>query len=163
MFLNINSLKTKGVRKPKEDVSKSTKCMKCGFENSADVKFCGNCGSKLGTLAAVPKFEGLAILHFTGSIYLLISLIFNALVQASMIFIIPYLSSGLLGLYAGYEFYIGKVGKWLKVISALAIALGLASTFMLFLLGLEIRGVVGPAWAIFLINAWILWNERARI
>ncbi|MGQ9469801.1 MAG: hypothetical protein ACUVTD_08310 [Nitrososphaerales archaeon] len=52
---------------------------------------------------------------------MLISLIFNALVQA-LIFIIPYIESGLLGLYAGYRFYIGKVGKYLRIISALAIS-----------------------------------------
>jgi hypothetical protein len=74
-----------------------------------------------------------------------------------------YLISGLLGLYAGYEFYIGKVSKYLKFVSALAIIIGLASTFILFLIGLEIRGIIGPAWVIFLINAWMLWKERTRL
>ncbi|MEM3437375.1 MAG: hypothetical protein QXP55_02410 [Nitrososphaerales archaeon] len=52
---------------------------------------------------------------------LIISLIFNALVQASLIFTILYIASALLGLYAGYEFYLGKISKYLKIISALAI------------------------------------------
>jgi hypothetical protein len=68
-----------------------------------------------------------------------------------------------MGLYAGYQFYLGKTGKYLKIISLLAIMLGLASTFILFLIGLGIRGVIGPAWIIFLVNAWILWRERRRL
>jgi len=150
-------------KKEDDDMNESVKCKKCGFENSANLKFCGNCGARLGTVVEVPKFEGLAILHITASAYLLISLIFNALVQASMIFVIPYIASGLLGLYAGYEFYVGKISKWLKFVSALAIIIGLASTLLLFWIGLEIRGVIGPAWAIFLINAWMLWKERAGL
>lgn len=144
-------------------MSERVKCRKCGFENPANLKFCGNCGARLSITIEAPKFEGLALLHITASVYLLISLAFNALVQASLIFIIPYIASALLGLYAGYELYIGKVEKWLKIISALAIIIGLASTFLLFWIGLEIKGVIGPAWVIFLINAWILWKERARL
>jgi hypothetical protein len=139
------------------------KCEKCGFDNPSNVKFCGNCGARLSIATITPKFEGLALLHITGSVYLLISLIFNALVQASMIFFIPYIISGLLGLYAGYEFYLGKVSKYLKFVSALAIILGLASTFLLFIIGLGVRGVIGPAWIIFLINLLMLWKERARL
>lgn len=139
------------------------KCEKCGFDNPSNVKFCGNCGARLSVTAITPKFEGLALLHITGSAYLIISLIFNALVQASLIFLIPYIISALLGLYAGYEFYIGKVSKYLKFVSALAIILGLVSTFLLFWIGLGVRGVIGPAWVIFLINAWMLWKERARL
>jgi hypothetical protein len=141
----------------------SIKCKKCGFENPSNFKFCGNCGEKLIEIEATPKFEGLALLHITASIYLLISLIFNALVQASLTFTIPYILSAFLGLYAGYQFYLGKTSKYLKIISLLAIAIGLASTFILFLIGLEIRGVIGPAWIIFLVNAWILWKERKKL
>jgi len=143
-------------------MSETVKCAKCGFENLANLKFCGNCGVKLG-VSVIPPFEELALLHITGSAYLLISLIFNALVQASIIFIAPYLASGLLGLYAGYRFHKGKVGKWLKIVSAITIAVGLASTFASFLMGLAVKGVIGPAWVIFLVNAWQLWKERVRL
>jgi len=68
-----------------------------------------------------------------------------------------------MGLYAGYQFYLGKTGKHLKIISSLAIITGLASTSILFLIGLGIRGVIGPAWIIFLVNAWVLWKERKKL
>lgn len=53
----------------------------------------------------------------------------------------------------------------MKIVSALAIIIGLASTLILFLIGLGIRGVIGPAWIIFLIGvgAWTLWKERKKI
>jgi hypothetical protein len=57
----------------------------------------------------------------------------------------------------------GRAGRYLKIVSPLAIALGLASTLTLFLLGLTIRGIVGPAWIIFLINAWALWRDRRKL
>ena len=142
----------------------SIKCKKCGFENPPNFKFCGNCGEKLVEAEAVPRFEGLALLHITASIYLIISLIFNAVVQASPAFITPYIISALSGLYAGYRFYTGRTGKYLKIVSAIAIILGLASTFILFLIGLGmLRGVIGPAWIIFLISTWTLWKMRKRL
>jgi len=137
------------------------KCDKCGFENPEGLKFCGNCGAKLGIVT--PKFEGLALLHITGSIYLLTSLIFNTLVQSILILTTTYLASALLGLYAGYEFYKGKVTKWLRITSAAATATGLASTLILFLMGLGVRGIIGPAWTIFMINAWMLWKQRLSL
>jgi hypothetical protein len=141
----------------------SQKCRKCGFDNPPNLKFCGNCGARLDAAVEIPRFESLALLHITASAYLLISLVFNALVQASLIFTVLHTASGLLGLYAGYEFYTGKAGKRVKIISASAIIIGLASTFILFLIGLGIRGVIGPAWVIFVINAWMLWRERGRL
>jgi hypothetical protein len=140
--------------------SERVKCRKCGFENPSNVKFCGNCGARLAASALAPKFEGLALLHVVGSAYLLISLASNSLVQASMTFTIPYLASGLLGLYVAYELYRGRASKYLKMASASAIVVGLVSTFILFLIGLGVRGVIGPAWAIFAISLWVLWKQR---
>jgi hypothetical protein len=139
------------------------RCGKCGFENPPDLKFCGNCGASFSVVLETPRFEGLALLHIAGSLYLLLSLAFNALVQASPAFIILHASSALLGLYAGYRFYTGRASKYLKIVSPLAIALGLTSTSILFLLGLAIRGVIGPAWIIFLVNAWALWRDRRKL
>ncbi len=153
-------------------MSNSIKCKKCGFENPEGLKFCGNCGAKISAIVEVHKFEGLALLHITASVYLLISIISsynllsvfsNALVGERNTFMILYFVSALLGLYAGYEFYIGKISKYLKIISALAIIIGLVSTSLLFWAGLVVMGVIGPAWIIFLINAWMLWKERKRL
>jgi hypothetical protein len=165
-------LKEEIMNAKEDDMSNSIKCKKCGFENPEGLKFCGNCGAKLSAIIEVHKFEGLAILHITASAYLLISLISsyslisifsNALVGERNILMILYLASGLLGLYAGYEFYIGKISKYLKIVSALAIIIGLVSTSILFWAGLVVMGVIGPAWIIFLINAWMLWKERKRL
>ena len=139
------------------------RCGKCGFENPPGLKFCGNCGARLSEVLETPRFEGLALLHIAGSLYLLLSLAFNPLVRAYPAFIILYPSSALLGLYAGYRFYTGRASKYLKIVSPLAIALGLTSTSILFLLGLAIRGVIGPAWIIFLVNAWALWRDRKML
>jgi hypothetical protein len=147
----------------------SIKCRKCGFENPPNFKFCGNCGEKLieerpAGVEAAPRPEAPALLHITASIYLIISLIFNAVIQASPALITPYALSAMLGLYAGYRFYQGKTGRHVKIISAAAIIIGLASTFTLFLIGVSmLRGVIGPAWIIFIINAWTLWKARKRL
>jgi hypothetical protein len=148
-------------------LSESVKCRKCGFENPPNAKFCNNCGARLNErlsfTAKAPKFEGLALLHVVGSAYLLISLLFNSLIQASTMFMISYLASGLLGLYTGYEFYKGYSRKYLKIISVLAVAIGLMSTLILFLIGLGVRGVIGPAWIIFATSLWTLWRERRNL
>lgn len=142
-------------------MSERVRCRKCGFENPAGMKFCGNCGAKL-TLELAPKLESLALLHITGSIYLIISLIFNALIRVSPILLISYTTSALLGLYAGYALHKNKVGRYLKIVSVLASIIGFIATFILFIMGLEIRGVVGPAWIIFLVIIYVLWKKRAE-
>jgi len=91
------------------------------------------------------------------------SFISSALVQSILTLTTTYLASALLGLYAAYEFYKGKVTKWLMITSAAATAIGLASTLILSLIGFGVRGVIGPAWIIFIINAMILWKERTRL
>ena len=121
------------------------------------MKFCGNCGVKISIETNAPKFEALVLLHLAASLYLVISLIFNTLVQMSSVFIVPYVASSLLGLFAAYSFYRGKTSKSLKAISALAIAIGLAFTFTLFVIG---ASLIGPAWIIFVINGWALWKQR---
>ncbi len=141
------------------------KCGKCGFRNPRNLKFCGNCGTRirsawLGSDFLATRFEALALLHLTGSIYLLISLMVNALVQATYLFYFPYISSALLGLYAGNGFLKGQISGRLKAASLTAALVGLVSTFLLFIVGLEVRGVVGPAWAIFAIT--LLFYVRAR-
>ncbi|MEM2569957.1 MAG: zinc ribbon domain-containing protein [Candidatus Bathyarchaeia archaeon] len=157
-------------KKRAEKTSERIKCVKCGFENPAEMKFCGNCGAKL-TVAEAQKctssLESLIMLHLTGSLYLLISLAFNSLIRANtsfiLMFVLPYLASTVLGLYAAYMLYKGVSGKYSKIISLAAIISGLVPTLILFIIGLGIRGVIGPAWIIFLVNAWLLWKKRTEI
>ena len=136
------------------------KCSKCGYENASGLKFCGKCGAKLGPNPSKGSLEGLAALHIAASLYLLLTVAFNSLVQASLLFIAPYMISGVAGLYLGYEFHRGKMGGRLKVASALTIAIGLSATSVLFIIGLYAQGVIGPAWILFLVNAWWLWGAR---
>jgi hypothetical protein len=143
-------------------------CGKCGFKNPSGAKYCLNCGKKLGVSleSGSTGFDGLFLLHLTGSVYVLISIIFNELVRLTILFLVPYLVVGFLGLAAAYEFHNWsnvKRKRLVKSISLLAIALGFAATFILFLLGLGVHGVIGPAWVIFLVNGWKLWKDRQRL
>jgi hypothetical protein len=142
-------------------------CGKCGHKNPLGANYCLSCGKKLGepVESGLRSFEGLSLLHLTGSAYVLISVLFSELIRQT-VFLVPYLATGLLGLAAAYEFH-----NWPNVererlvtaVSLLTIALGFGATFVLFLLGLTVHGVIGPAWAIFLINGWKLWTDRHRL
>jgi hypothetical protein len=41
-----------------------------------------------------------------------------------------------------------------------AVAVGFAVTFLVFWMGLDIKGVFGPGWVIFAVAAWKLWRDR---
>jgi hypothetical protein len=143
-------------------------CGKCGSENPPGAKYCLNCGKKLvGPVEpGFRSFEGLSLLHLAGSAYVLISVLFNELIFGHPLFLVPYLVAGLLGLAAAYEFH-----NWLNVerkrliiaISMLTISLGFGATFVLFLVGLTVHGVIGPTWVIFLLNGWKLWADRHKL
>lgn len=166
-----------------------TACEKCGSENASGTKYCPNCGWKI----AVPKetgfgrFEGLCLLHLTGSVYLLLSVLFNWTVPrsiyyslvgsellANLLFLVPYLVGGVLGLVASYAFYSWwqvKRRKLVIVTAATAIAVGFSATFSLFYfatyslryIGLDLSGTIGPAWVIFLANGWKLWTDKNKL
>mgnify|MGYP001062038493 CR=1 FL=1 len=99
------------------------------------------------------------------SIYVLVSVAINLLIQASEILVVLYIAGGVLGLISAWQFRrLSRRSKvWVTLPSAAAIALGFAGTLWLFILGLKVRGIVGPAWLIFIVNAWELWRERSRI
>ncbi len=139
-------------------MSENKKCPKCEFENPPTLKFCGNCGSRLDVPASkLKRYEALGLLHFTGALYLLISIFSNVLVNASMLIMLLYAISGILGLLAGYQFFTGNVRKYTKYVSLISIIVGLAATVLLFVMGLLLQGVVGPAWVIFLVTGFALW------
>jgi hypothetical protein len=139
-------------------------CSKCGYKkNPPEAKYCLNCGAKLSASSIVQPLDGLFYLHLVGSSYLLTSLVFNSVVRASIFLAIPYLVGGILGLISANELRRASRRRFVKILSASSVALGLVGTLMLFLIGMELRGIVGPAWLIFLINAWKLWRDRSSI
>ncbi|MEM2029447.1 MAG: zinc ribbon domain-containing protein [Candidatus Bathyarchaeia archaeon] len=146
-----------------EKKPKRVKCAKCGFENLVNASFCSGCGARLKPLPVEAKgrFDALCLLLFVGSTYLAVSLIFNVIYQV-MIFAVPSLVSILLGVYACYRLYRGRFGRWVFVSSIVAVALGLGITFIVFLMGLNIRGVFGPGWVIYAAAAWRLWKDSKR-
>lgn len=144
------------------------KCPDCGFGNPTGGKFCSNCGKKLTSTTAFKKkhnFEGLYLLHLTGGVYVLVSMILNELIKVTFLLLIPYLMTGLLSLYAAYRFrnFNPKNKGMTKLISLTAIILGFVATFALFFLGLSLSGAIGPAWIIFLITGIQLWYDRKTL
>lgn len=143
---------------------KRVKCPKCGFENLPDATFCSGCGARLKPLPAEVKgrFEALSLLLLVGSVYLFVSLAVNVIMQV-LLFAVPSFVSAVFGVYAGYKLYRGKVGSGVVASSATAIGVGFAVTLVVFWLGLDVKGVFGPAWVIFLVAAWRLWKDRQVI
>jgi ribosomal protein L40E len=148
------------------DAEKSEKkpniCPKCGAKNRSAAKFCDSCGARL-LVESKGGFEALASLNLVAALYVLLSAAFNEIIRAAPIFLALYLSAGILGLGVAYQMSAGKVGRWTKFLSLAIVILGLAGTIILFLIGLGIRGVVGPGWVIFLILAWRLWQDRRSL
>ena len=148
---------------------KTVVCPKCGWKNPEEAAFCLKCGSKIQKAEqALAPLEGLTLLYIVGSLYAILSVVFNPFVRESTIYLPLYFASGILGLCTAYVLHQKKGGKRTKIlISSATIALGFAGTFRLFLIGLmlreEIRGIFGPAWIIFLITALKLWQDRHRL
>ncbi len=136
------------------------RCPKCGFENASGIKFCGNCGAELKVDVRSGYVEALAWLQIATSLYFLVSLAFNTIVQHFSFFLLSYSVVGLAGIYIGVQLHRGEGGTWLKVASGIAIAIGTAASTYLFALGLTVGGVVGPAWVLFLVCAGLLWVSR---
>lgn len=150
---------------PQSGPPTTLKCSKCGFENQPDLKFCGNCGAELRKApeGAKNKSEVLGLMYFTGAIYLLLSLGLNQLVRSTILFSVPYLVAGLVGLYVGYRFYTGRrVNRTLSALSILVIVIGLVFTALLFAIGLGAKGVIGPSWVIFAVTAFALWKRNRQ-
>jgi len=147
---------------------KMTVCPKCRWKNPEEAVFCLKCGSKIRKVKEAPApLEGLISLHIVGSLYVILSAVFNPFVRESALYLPLYSASGILGLFTAYTLHYKGI-KWTKIIlSSATVALGFAGTFRLFLIGLmlreEIRGIFAPAWIIFLIIALKLWQDRHRL
>jgi len=144
------------------DMKKMEPCPKCGMKNLEGAKFCNNCGTRL---QAAPKgdFEGLSSLYLVGALYSLLSVAFNTLIRADLLLFGSYLVAGIFGLYIAYALKAGGIKGWIKYISMVTVAAGLIGTSLLFLIGLGIKGVIGPGWVIFLVTGWKLWKGRHNL
>jgi len=153
----------------KKNQKKTAVCPKCGWKNPEEAVFCLKCGSKIQKMEeALAPLEGLTFLYIVGSLYTILSAVFNPFVRESALYLPLYFASGILGLCTAYVLHQKKGGKWAKILlSSATVALGFAGTFRLFLIGLmlreEIRGIFSPAWIIFLITALKLWQDRHRL
>jgi hypothetical protein len=144
-------------------------CENCGFVNPSGVKFCSNCGKNLAVVSIpTERFESLFLLNLAGSLYVLMSVLFNEVYSISPIFLTAFLAVSVLGLIAAYGFYSwskidSKKKLLIKVISGLTVVLGFSSTFFMFYLGLAVSGVIGPIWIIYVILGWRLWTDRQKL
>jgi hypothetical protein len=151
-----------GTNKENNDVA----CPKCSSENSADAKFCSNCGFNFTASSTKRKFDGSAALLLAGSLYLLLGIALNQLIQADIRLAIPAVLSGLLGLYAAYALMKGQANKATFSTALISIALGLGLTFLIFLIGVvpivtnqSLLGVTGAAWIIYALAAFWLYRD----
>ena len=144
-----------------EKKSKRIKCAKCGFENLANASFCSGCGARLKPFPAElrGRFEALSLLLLVGSAYLVVSLAVNVIFQVT-VFAILSIVSVVFGVYACYGLYRGRFGRGVFASSIVAVTFGFAVTFLVFWIGLDVKGVFGPGWVIFLVAGWKLWKDR---
>ncbi len=142
----------------------SVTCAKCGFSNASELRFCGNCGARLFRPTAGQMLQGLSLLLISTSLYLVVSiLLIGVFLQGFILFLIGYLASALLGLYAGYRILQERSGRGLVITAAASISVGFVFSFTLFLIGLTASGVVGPVWIIFAVMAWILLKAHRQM
>jgi ribosomal protein L40E len=142
---------------PKEDDSEKEEkvvlCQKCGKINPRDAKFCLNCGNRLYILIGGEDLKEVTTLFILGSLYLLLFSIIS-MVTTGFWFFLLYLIPGLTGLYVVFLFNKGVKGLIAKLLSILTLALGLSLTMLTYTV---------PAWIIFLITGWRLWQKRSQI
>jgi cation transport ATPase len=71
--------------------------------------------------------------------------------------------SGFLGFVAFLMFHGRRMDELVKFFSVSAVVGGLVATFWAFYVGLELKGLEGPGWVIFLLIAWELWRLPASV
>ncbi len=143
----------------------SVTCTKCGFSNSPELRFCGNCGSRLFRPTAGQMLQALSLLLIATSLYLVVSILVNGILQASIVFLTGYLASALLGIYAGYRILLERSGRGLVITAAASILVGFGFSFTLFLIELGAGGkdFVGPVWIFFAVMGWVLLKARREM
>lgn len=145
----------------------TVKCAKCGFDSPTEGKFCSNCGARLvvASVALEKGFDSLAFLHFAGAAYLIITAVRNSLVQTSLLFLIPYILVGALGLVVGWQLWSGRlIRRWTKGLSLIVVIVGIAVTVPVYVIGVgRLQGLIGPAWVILGLNGWALMKDWRRL
>ncbi|HVP23011.1 MAG TPA: zinc ribbon domain-containing protein [Conexivisphaerales archaeon] len=140
------------------------RCPKCGFMNGPGIKFCGNCGADLKVSLRTNYVEALAASHLTASVYVLLTLAFNYRAFSSIPLLLSlYALAGIAGLYIGLQFHRGLGGLWLKVASAITIAIGLAGTLLLFFLSISLNWLTSPSWVLFVACGVLLFLSRKSL
>ena len=67
-------------------------CGKCGFVNPSGAKFCLECGKSLAvSVGSDGGFESLSLLHLVGSVYVLVSVLFNEVYRLEPVFLAAFL------------------------------------------------------------------------
>jgi ribosomal protein L40E len=133
-------------------------CPKCGNLNPADAEFCFKCGTRFGPGGG--SLDGLMVLSLTGVLYTVLSAALNEIIRSSTLFLGLYLGTGVLGIVVLYGLRTRRFMRWIKFVCLAMVAVGLSGTFLMYLIGLGLRGVVGPGWVIFVVMGWRLWQDR---
>lgn len=106
--------------------------------------------------------EALALLHTTGSVYVLVSSVFNFLVKSIYPLLAVYIASGIVGLCAAFMSNERRTEDMARFLSVVAVLGGLAATGWAFYIGLGIKGIVDPGWVIFLVTAQKLLQQTQK-
>lgn len=107
--------------------------------------------------------SALEILHLTGSFYVITSALFNFAVQMMGPIVLFSIMSGFLGFVAFLMFRGRRMDELVRFLSVSAVVGGLVATSWAFYVGLELKGVEGPGWVIFLLIVWELWRLPASV
>lgn len=107
------------------------------------------------------RASALELLHLTGSFYVIASAVFNLAVQRMGPILLFSVVSGFFGFVAFLMFHGRQIDELVRFLSVSAVVGGLVVTFWAFYVGLELKGVEGPGWVIFLLIVWELWRLPA--
>ncbi len=93
----------------------------------------------------VKSFEALSYLCFTGSMYLILSPVFNSAIRELYfpLLMVIHFAVGAGGLYFGWQLYMGNGGSGVWIPSLAVIVLGIIITFLFI--------YIIPAWIIFIL------------
>ncbi len=136
-------------------------CQRCGTNNVEEADFCIKCGLRIRARNESSNHESLVYLHILGSSYLLFAALLNRFVfplfsagtAGLIIYLLLYVIPVVSGFYVAYQVNRRNIRREVIAISLWTAAMGAIGTGWLFIIGLELGGIIGPAWLIFLASA----------